>query len=87
MIDQELCKLGFVNFIHLRPELRDGRKRMVWSGLYKDQLISIRIIFMEDNQCWVVESISCDSKNDARLNDLLMSNQIGTIIDFIRSLK
>lgn len=87
---QGVCKmekvykeLGFSRFVHLEKEKRDGIERITWTGLYKDDLITILLKRVDEN--WTLEKILIDNY-DSFLLDLIRKSDLNGVLDFIRSL-
>ena len=50
-----LKKIGFVDFVQLRPELRDSHKRLTRVVVLAKHLLTIQLIFQND--CWQIEKL------------------------------
>jgi hypothetical protein len=69
-----LQNLGFRDFIHLRRADRDGAKRMSWMQIINEEIVTIRIIFI--NNLWGIEYVN-PNKYFKKLNT------IDAVINFI----
>jgi hypothetical protein len=54
--DGYLREMGFTDFIHLRKTQRDRIKRMAWMQIVNEEIVTLRIAFV--NKKWVIDYIS-----------------------------
>jgi hypothetical protein len=82
IMENELKELGFTDFIHLRKSKRDGIKRKVWSGEYKNDLIVI--IVEETGGEWKLKKIDYEPCKPA-IDELMKNkNDLNSLILFIK---
>lgn len=66
-----LRELGFNDFVHLRKTERDGRKRMAWMQIIDEEILTIRIVLI--NNEWFVDYVNPDkhTKQIVTINDAI----------------
>lgn len=81
-METKLNELGFTNFEHLRENMRDGKHRKAWSGVYKEKMIILRVIKVDDK--WLLDDVFCELK-DIVINGILETRSITDLIFFIET--
>lgn len=79
----ELNLLGFRAFDFLRKEDRDGLKRLSWSGLLENHLLTVRLINKSDE--WQVDYLNIDNDEENNLKAKYFSNT--NVIDTMKLIK
>lgn len=83
-LENKFKELGFVNFINLDKNKRDSFLRLTWSGIYKNNILTILIL--NRNGIWEIEKILFNLK-DKKINKIVKHNNITELIIFLESLK
>jgi hypothetical protein len=76
-IDKQLHDIGFTGFIHLKKEMRDGKKRWIWNYPIKNDLFVVLIV--EKAEHLVIEKLTNP------LGVTFEDEDIAGLIQYIRS--